>query len=115
MSLNSSYLYNSPGAYIVVKLVYLSLEQFRDNLFYLSHTPEYRIKLVDFSRNELISEITRKYERVAVTDENKKFLSSSQFSLSGKFYKSPTPEYLNDIQCLHVVNNKRLLITSDHG
>ncbi|MCX6584922.1 MAG: 6-bladed beta-propeller [Candidatus Aminicenantes bacterium] len=107
-----TYLYNSPGAYIVVTLVFLSLEHFRDNLFYLSHTPEYRIKLVDFSKNELISEITRKYKRVAVTDENKKYLSSGQFSLDGKLYKSPTPEYLNDIQSLHVVNNKLLVITS---
>ncbi len=107
-----TYLYNSPGAYIVVKLVYLSLQQFRDNLFYFSHTSDYRIKLVDFSKNELISEITRKYERVAVTDENKKFLSSGQFSLSGKFYKSPTQKYLNDIQSLHVENNKLLVITS---
>jgi hypothetical protein len=107
-----TYLYNSPGAFIVVQLVNLSLRQFRETQFCVSHTPEYHIKIIDFSRNELISDITRKYERVAVTDENKKYLSSGQFSLDGKLYKSPTPEYLNDIQSLHVVNNKLLVVTS---
>ncbi len=108
-----TYFVKAPGSgFIMVKEAYLLSCQLNDSLYYVSHTPGYGIKLMDLEKKEIISEFSRKYKRVPVTEENKKYVFSIRFVLNGKYFESPIPEYLNDIQSLHVVNNKLLVITS---
>lgn len=107
------YMLNIPdGPHIRVNLIDLLSHRFKDTLFYFSHTFEYGIKLIDLDKNEIISEITREYSRVKVTEENEKYLNSGRFGFNGKTYKSPTPEYFLDILSLHVVDGKLLVFTS---
>lgn len=107
------YMLNIPdGPHIRVNLIDLLSHRFKDNLFYFSHTFEYGIKLIDLDKKEIISEITREYPRVKVTEENEKHLNSGRFGFNGKTYKSPTPEYFLDILSLHVIDDKLLVITS---
>lgn len=107
------YLLNIPGEiYSMVRLVDLLSRRFKGNLFYFSHTFEYGIKLIDLDKEGIISEITREYPRVKVTEENEKYLNSGRFGFNGKTYKSPTPEYFLDILSLHVIDGKLLVFTS---
>jgi hypothetical protein len=108
-----TYLVKAPGAgYISVKEASMLMCPVSDNLFYVSHTSGYGIKLMDLEKKEIMSEFSRKYKRVPVTKENIKYVVIMSFIFHGKYFESPTPEYLNDIQSLHVVNNKLLVITS---
>lgn len=108
-----SYLVKSPGAgHIMVKAAYLLSYPVSDNLYYVCHSQGYAIKLVDLDKKAIISEFSRKYNRVRVTKENEKYVFKMSFMFHGKYFESPLPEYLNDIQSLHVVNNKLLVITS---
>ncbi len=107
------YMLNIPdGPHIRVNLIDLLSHRLRDNLFYFSHTFEYGIKLIDLEKKGIVSEITREYQRVKVTEENAKYLNSGRFGFKGKTYKSPTPEYLLDILSLHVIDGKLLVFTS---
>lgn len=107
------YMLNAPdGPQIRVNLIDLLSNRLRDNLFYFSNTFEYSIKLFDLDNPALIKEISRQYQRVKVDDENKKHLNSGRFSYNGKLYESPFPEYFPDIQSLHVLDGKLLVITS---
>ncbi|MCX6584921.1 MAG: hypothetical protein NT166_32515 [Candidatus Aminicenantes bacterium] len=108
-----TYLVKAPGAgYISVKEASMLSYPVSDNSFYVSHTSGYGIKLMDLEKKEIIAEFSRKYKRVPVTKENIKYVVIMSFIFHGKYFESPTPEYLNDIQSLHVVNNKLLVITS---
>lgn len=108
-----TYLVKATGiGYVNIKSASLLSSLIRDNLYYISHTQEYGFKLIDFDKKEIISEFSRKYKRVPVTKENEKYIFSMSFILNGKYFESPIPKYLNDIQSLHVVNNKLLVITS---
>ena len=107
-----TFMLNNSEAFVMVKLIYLSGCRFKDNLFYFNHTPEYGVKLVDLDRKEFLMDIRRKYDRVKVTDYTKKFILYGGFSYGGKIHQSPIPKYMNDIQSVHVDNNRLLVITS---
>jgi len=80
------YLLYIPGEiYSMVRLVDLLSPRFKDNLFYFSHTFEYGIKLIDLDKEEIITEITREYPRVKVTEENEKYLNSGRFGFKIDF------------------------------
>lgn len=108
-----TYLVKAPGAgYISVAEASMLSCPVSDYLFYVSHTSGYGIKLMDIEKKEIISEFSREYKRVPVTKENIKYVTIMSFIFHGKYFESPTPKYLNDIQSLHIVNNKLLVITS---
>ena len=47
---------------------------------YLSHTPEYQVKLLDFEKNEIIGIFRRKYERVKLVRKTRNSLVMPEFS-----------------------------------
>ncbi len=107
-----SYMFKTSSGSALVKLHYLLSCHLRDNLFFFSSSHEYGIKLIDLDSKAFIREFDREYERVEVTDETKEFVLSGGFVIEGKSYKTPMPKYLDDIQSLHVANQKLLVFTS---
>ncbi len=95
----------------IEKFMYAHL---KNDLFFVSHSSEYRIKLVDLSRRKILVEFDREYERVEVTKNNKKFIRSGLVVIKGKRYEPPTPKFLNDIQCIKAVNGKLWVFTSTY-
>ncbi len=102
----------TPAGSGLAKMHYLLDSRLRDNFFFFSSSHEYGIKLYDLNKNTPIREFTREYKRVKVTEETKEFVLRGGFKINGKMYDSPTPEFLDDIQSLHVVNGKLLVVTS---
>lgn len=110
--LQKSYMFKTSSVSALVKLHYLLSCHLRDNLFFFSSSHEYGIKLIDLDSKTFIREFNREYERVEVTEETKEFVLSGGFVIEGKSYETPIPKYLDDIQSLHVANQKLLVFTS---
>ena len=107
-----AYMIETPAGSALTKMHYLLDCRLRDDLFFFSSSHEYGIKLFDLNGKIPIREFTRKYKRVKVTEETKEFVLRGGFNIEGKIYNSPIPEFLDDIQSLHVVNGKLLVVTS---
>jgi len=107
-----NFAYRTSDAFFLVRTVPFLLCPFKGNLFFISHTAGYGIKLIDLDSTKILLEFNREYKRVKVTEENKNYLIRGQFGFGGKLYKSPIPEYLNDIQSIHFINGKLLVFTS---
>ena len=107
-----AYMIETPVGSALTKMHYLLDSRLRDDLFFFSSSHEYAIKLFDLNGNTPIREFSREYKRVKVTEETKEFVLRGGFNIKGKMYDSPIPEFLDDIQSLHVVNDKLLVVTS---
>lgn len=87
-----------------------------DGKLYLSHTPEYEIKLYDFTRNKVTKRFTREYKRIRVTDDDKRYAPGGNFGRisigSNKWYKMPVAEFHLDIQKILIIGNRLLVVTS---
>ncbi len=66
----------------------------RDQFVFLSHTPEYLVKLFDRATNKVIRQFRRPYSRI------------------GANKKPPTPKYWSDIIALHLVESRLWIQTS---
>jgi hypothetical protein len=92
------------------------ISQWGNGAIYLSHTPGYEIKLYDLKSHKIIKRFTRKYKRIKVTEESKKYAPGGNFgeiSIDGsQWYSVPVPEYHLDIQMLLQINGKLWVVTS---
>lgn len=100
------------SSFAIVRLIPFLSSLKENSKFFISHTSEYKIKLVDLETNKVLMEFSRDYERIKVTDKNKKQANQCSFDMEGKHYESPLPEYLNDIQSIHYSNGKLWVFTS---
>lgn len=87
-----------------------------DGYLYISHTPEYEIKLYNFKTNTIVKQFTRKYERVKVTGETRKYAPGGNLgkvSIDDKtFVEIPVADYHLDIQKLLLFKDKLWVVTS---
>jgi hypothetical protein len=107
-----NFAFRAEGVFAIIRTTPFLICPFRENLLFISHTHEYGIKLIDLDSSKIVFEFKRDYERVRVTEENKKYLPPGHFTIAGKLQKPPTPKYLNDIQSIHFINNKLWVFTS---
>ena len=89
---------------------------FRDeDTIFLSHTPEYKIKLFSLKENRVLFQFSRDYERVKPTKESKKYAPGGNYgkiSIGGAWFEPPVAKYHLDIQMMIVVMDKLWVITS---
>lgn len=92
------------------------LRCFRDeDTVFLSHTPEYMIKLFSLKENRVLFQFGRDYERVKPTKESKKFAPGGNYgkiSIGGAWFEPPVANYHLDIQMMVVLKDKLWVITS---
>jgi hypothetical protein len=92
------------------------LKCFRDEeTVFLSHTPEYSIKLFSLKENKVLFQFNREYQRVKPTDESKKFAPGGNYgkiSIGGAWFEPPVAKYHLDIQMMFLVKDKLWVITS---
>lgn len=86
------------------------------DLLFVSHTPEYNIKLYSLKTDSILYQFNRKYNRVEVTEEDKKYTpvgGYNRFSMGGgQWYTPEVPKYHLDIQALFYVKDRLWVITS---
>jgi hypothetical protein len=78
---------------------------------FISHTPEYQVKLFDLEDNRVLRTFKRRYKRVKTPDEIKNSPRSYVF-LNNQKFTAPDQEYLSDICHLAVVKNQLWVMTS---
>lgn len=85
---------------------------FSDRYVFLSHTPEYGIKLLDLKKRRVVMTFKRDYKRQRPPEEVAEWLNRQAFGIKDKLYFRPPQKYLNDIQQLLVHNDSLWVITS---
>jgi hypothetical protein len=92
------------------------LKCFRDkDTVFLTHTPEYLIKLFNLNEGKVLFQFNRDYERVKPDKESKKFAPGGNYgkiSIGGAWFEVPVAKYHLDIQMIFMVKNKLWVITS---
>ncbi len=78
-----------------------------DRFVFLSHTPEYLVKVVDLEKGDIAYSFSRPYDRVKL----KKF-SEEDITLGGKQYEELKQKYEEDIVNLFIFNSKVWVVTS---
>lgn len=82
---------------------------YREKYLFISHTPEYMVKLYDLEKNQVVRAFRRKYNRVkSEIDESKK----GRVVLNGVEFTAPPQKYLNDIFNLFIFKDKLWVMTS---
>lgn len=84
----------------------------KGNYFFVSHTPEYSLKLWDVDKKAVIKTIKKPYERRKPPLEIAEKINRQAFQLNDKLYRPPPPKYLNDIRQLLVYRDKMWVVTS---
>jgi hypothetical protein len=83
--------------------------RYREKYLFLSHTPEYLVKLYELDKNQVVRAFKRKYKRVkSEIDEPEKGL----IILNGVKFGEPPQKYLNDIFSLFIFKDKLWVMTS---
>lgn len=92
------------------------LKCFRDKeTVFISHRPEYLIKLFSLKENRILFQFNREYERVKPTKESKKYSPGGNYgkiSIGGAWFEPPVAKYHLDIQMMFLVKNNLWIITS---
>jgi hypothetical protein len=92
------------------------LRCFRDEkTFFLSHTPEYMIKLFSLKENKVLFQFSREYDRVKPTKDSEKYAPGGNYgkiSIGGGWFEVPVAKYHLDIQMMFMVEDKLWVITS---
>jgi hypothetical protein len=86
-----------------------------EDAVFLSHTPEYMIKLFSLKDEKVLLQFNREYERVKPTKETRKYVPGGNYnkiSIGGAFFDAPVAKYHLDIQMIFLVKNKLWIITS---
>jgi hypothetical protein len=81
------------------------------SLLYISHTPEYLIKVYDLKNEKTVLIFNREYKREQTPPEVKG-KQGGEVILNGKEYTRPPQKYLNDIKNLLVYKDKLWVMTS---
>ncbi|UCE41641.1 MAG: 6-bladed beta-propeller [Candidatus Aminicenantes bacterium] len=86
-----------------------------DDTVFISHTPEYMIKLFSLKKKRVLFQFFRDYERVKPNKETKKFVPGGNYgkiSIGGAWFEPPVAKYHLDIQKMFQVKDKLWVITS---
>lgn len=86
------------------------------DLLLVSHTPEYNIKFYSMKTDTVLYQFNRKYNRVEVTEETRKYTpvgGYNRFGMgNGQWYTPEVPKYHLDIRTMFFVKGKLWVITS---
>ncbi len=107
-----NFAFKTSNTFATVRITPFLSTHYDKNRFFISHTREYGIKLIDLDSAKVLIEFKRSYKKVKVTDENKKYIPYGQFIADGKLVRSPIPDYMNDIQSIHFSNGRLYIFTS---
>jgi hypothetical protein len=86
-----------------------------DDTVFISHTPEYLIKLFSLREKRVLFQFSRDYERMKPTKESIKYVPGGNYgriSIGGAFFEPPVAKYHLDIQMMLMVKDKLWVITS---
>jgi hypothetical protein len=86
-----------------------------DESFFISNTNTYEIKLFNLERNEVIRKFSRKYKRVKVSSDTKKWAHGGNYgrvSIGDTFFEVPVAEYHDDVQKIALADNELWVFTS---
>ncbi len=78
---------------------------------FISHIPDYQVKLFDFENNNVLRIFKRNYKRVNTPDEIKKAKKGAVI-LNNQKFTAPEQKHLNDIYHLLVVKGRLWVMTS---
>lgn len=92
------------GGRIITGSISLTAVHFKENKFFLSHTPEYLVKLFDTETGKIAREFRRPYARIKQKDQGGMRISGGS--------APQLPEYYSDISNLHVVDGRLWVQTS---
>ena len=106
-----SYVARQGGARWAISINELITVLYEKKYLYVSHTPDYLVKLFDLENNEVLRLFKRSYEKVNTPDEIKKS-KKSYVILNNQKFTAPEQKYLNDINHLLVVGDKLWVLTS---
>jgi hypothetical protein len=106
-----SYVARQGGARGAISINELVTVQYNKKYLFVSHTPDYLVKLFDLENNDVLRMFKRNYERVNTPDEIKKS-KKSYVVLNNQKFTAPDQKYLNDIYHLLVVRDKLWVMTS---
>jgi len=84
---------------------------YKEKYLFISHTPEYLLKLYDLEKNQIIREFKRKYKRVETPPEIQK-QERGYLMLNNQKFTKPPQKYMNDITNLLVFKDKLWVLTS---
>jgi hypothetical protein len=90
------------GSVMIMGINKLERAQADSRHFYLNHTPEYLVKVLDLESGEIVKSFRRDYERVSFVEK----------SPSGSLFKTESPKYHNDICRLLLRGGKLWVVTS---
>jgi len=85
--------------------------QYNKKYLFISHIPDYQVKLFDLGNNNVLRIFKRNYKRVITPDEIKKS-KKSYVVLNGQKFTAPEQKHLNDIYHLLVVEDRLWVMTS---
>jgi hypothetical protein len=81
---------------------------FRERHMFVSHTPEYLVRLCDIQTGEVLRSFNRKYKRIRRPEES----GGAAIFIDGKRHRPPGSEYLNDVSDLFVFKDALWVLTS---
>jgi hypothetical protein len=84
---------------------------YKEKYLFVSHTPEYVLKLYDLEKNQVIRIFKRKYKRVETPPEIQK-QGGGYVMLNNQKFTKPPQKYMNDITNLFVFKDKLWVLTS---
>ncbi len=107
-----NYFFRVPNNIFQIRTTRFLIEHFKENKFWVAHTADYKIKLIDLNSQKILMEFNRPYNRIEVTEKNKEYITRGGFVIDDIQYKSPIPKYMNDVQSIHAVAGKLWVFTS---
>jgi hypothetical protein len=97
------------GAQGAISINNLITVPYREKYLFLSHTPEYLVKLYDLEKNQVVRAFRRKYDRVKSEIEGS---NKGRVMLNGVEFTAPPQKYLNDIFNLFIFKDRLWVMTS---
>jgi len=101
---------NSGGSGWISLNKFITISFKREYLF-ISHTPEYLVKLIDMKNGMVIRVFRRKYERVEPSSDTEKSIRGGAM-VDGKLLIAPAKKFVDDIVNFFVHNNELWVATS---
>jgi hypothetical protein len=81
---------------------------YKNRYLFVSHTPDYMVKLCDIQSGDVIRSFSRKYKRIRRPEDSR----SAAIIMGGKRHEAPGSEYLNDIAGMFIFKDVLWVLTS---
>ncbi len=85
--------------------------QYNKKYLFISHTPEYQVKLFDLENNRVLRTFNRRYKRIKTPEEIKNS-NRGYLVLNNQKFTAPDLEHISDICHLEVVKDQLWVMTS---